>query len=164
LVSSLLIDPVQVLIAADFEDLAELGVALSKDSVRTGHVLVEVLGVENPLKNMAEVFERAVDISLDKKDPKRKRERRFEREREQRATQGKSRPDEIVKPDGDTAGEEEKAKSRYISSEVRERVYGAEFIRAKIDAKKRQKASRGNAAVGRSAGPFHRGVAGAPRE
>jgi hypothetical protein len=27
--------------------------------------LAEVLGVENPLKNMAEVFERAVDISLE---------------------------------------------------------------------------------------------------
>ncbi len=42
--------------------------------------LAEVLGVENPLKNMAEVFERAVDISLEKKDPKKKLERRLERE------------------------------------------------------------------------------------
>jgi hypothetical protein len=48
--------------------------------------LAEVLGVENPLKNMAEVFERAVD-TLDKKDPKRKRERRLKREHKQ-ATSG----------------------------------------------------------------------------
>ncbi len=39
--------------------------------------LAEVLGVENPLKHMAEILERAVDISLEKKDPKRKRERRL---------------------------------------------------------------------------------------
>jgi hypothetical protein len=32
--------------------------------------LAEVLGVENPLKHMADIFEKAVDISLEKKDPK----------------------------------------------------------------------------------------------
>jgi hypothetical protein len=165
--------------------------------------LAEVLGVENPLKNMAEVFERAVDISLDKKDPKRKRERRLKRERERGAPRGKSRLGEISVPKGAPAGSEEEAKSRYIPSKVRERVlelasyqcqyrardgtrcrsrtgleieherpfaiyrsheerhlralcrrhnmlqaeriYGAKFIRAKIDEKKRQKVSRGRA-------------------
>ncbi len=68
--------------------------------------LAEVLGVENPLKNMAEVFERAVEISLDKKDPKRKLERRRQR---------RSRPDEV--------SSNGKAKSRYIPSEIRERVH-----------------------------------------
>jgi len=77
--------------------------------------LAEVLGVENPLKHMTDVFEKAMDISLDKKDPKRKRERRLERERKQGTDLAKSRPDEIR--------QNEKAESRYIPSEVRERVF-----------------------------------------
>ena len=146
---------------------------------------------------MAEILEQAVDISLEKKDPKRKRERRLERHR------AKSCPDKIsAQPriEG-IEGKEEKAKSRYIPSEVKERVYaragyqceflavdgtrcssrtgleieherpfaiyrsheerylralcgrhnrfeaervyGAEFIRKKIDEKKRQRVSRG---------------------
>jgi hypothetical protein len=72
--------------------------------------LAEVLGVENALKNMAEVIEKAIDISLEKKDPKRKLERRLEKKRKR-----KPRPDE-VSSDG-------KAKSRYIPSEIRERVH-----------------------------------------
>ena len=76
---------------------------------------VRLLGVENPLQNMAEILERAVDISLEKKDPKRKLERRLERKRKETASIEKSRPDEI--------SADEKAKSRYIPSEVRERVY-----------------------------------------
>jgi hypothetical protein len=54
--------------------------------------LAEVLGVENPLKNMAEIFERAVDISLEKKDPKKKLERRLQRESARNASSGKSYP------------------------------------------------------------------------
>jgi hypothetical protein len=81
--------------------------------------LAEVLGVENPLKNMAEVFERAVDISLDKKDPKRKRERRLEKERKRSASLEKSSPDEISALTEKT----EKERSRFIPSEVRERVF-----------------------------------------
>ncbi len=84
--------------------------------------LAEVLGVENPLKNMAEVFERAVDISLEKKDPKKKRQRRLERQRRQSALGGKSRAREIPETSRACAEEKEKAKSRYIPSEVRERV------------------------------------------
>jgi hypothetical protein len=80
--------------------------------------LAEVLGVENPLKNMAEVFERAVDISLDKKDPKRKRERRLKKERGRGAEKVESRPDEISE-----TGEEGTAESRYVSSELRERLF-----------------------------------------
>ena len=41
---------------------------------------------------MAEIFERAVDISLEKKDPKRKRERRLERQRAKAAPRPQSRP------------------------------------------------------------------------
>ena len=56
--------------------------------------LAEVLGVENPLKHMAEILEQAVDISLEKKDPKRKRERRLERQGAKAAPRTRSRPDE----------------------------------------------------------------------
>ncbi len=75
--------------------------------------LAEVLGVENPLQHMAEIMEQALDIALDKKDLKRKRARRLEREAKRNGgTPGKkTRPDEI------------RAKSRYIPSEVRERVH-----------------------------------------
>ena len=71
---------------------------------------------------MAEVFERAVDLSLEKKDPKKKHERRIERQRKQRAVGEKSRAREISIISGASDGGEEKAKSRYIPSEVRERV------------------------------------------
>jgi len=77
--------------------------------------LAEVLGVENPLTHMAEVLEHAVDVALDQKDPKRKRERRLEKERRKTAREGKSRPDEILK--------EEPEASRYVSSAAQERVH-----------------------------------------
>jgi len=77
--------------------------------------LAEVLGVENPQKQMAELLERAVDLALDQKDPKRKRERRMDKERKRSFTEAKSRPDEILK----VAPQE----SRYLSSAVQERVH-----------------------------------------
>jgi hypothetical protein len=83
--------------------------------------LAEVLGVENPLKNMAEVFEKAVDISLEKKDPKKKLERRLERERKRSAGSSKSCPGKI-RQEGSPDKPEGKGNSRYIPSEVRERV------------------------------------------
>ena len=75
--------------------------------------LAEVLGVEIAQKNMAEILEKALDIALEKKDPKKKLERRKKRENSPKA---KSRSNEIAKND-------EPAKSRYISSEVSERVH-----------------------------------------
>ena len=59
---------------------------------------------------MAELFETALDDTLDKRDPKKKLERRQKREKT------KSRLDETAKNDGP-------ATSRYISSEVLERVH-----------------------------------------
>ena len=70
--------------------------------------LAEVLGVENPLLHMSEVMEQALDIALDKKDLKRKRARRLER---QSKTGDKPCPGKVS------------SKSRYIPSEVRERVH-----------------------------------------
>ena len=69
--------------------------------------LAEVLGVENSQQRMAEIMEQALDIALDKKDVKRKRARRLQRVSK---SNKKTRPDKIS------------AKSRYIPSEVRERV------------------------------------------
>jgi hypothetical protein len=84
--------------------------------------LAEVLGVENPLTSMAEIFERAVDITLEKKDPKKRYQRRLERQHKQSENTEKSRAREISKLGGVGTGEKEKATSRYISSEIRERV------------------------------------------
>ena len=78
--------------------------------------LAEVLGVVNPLIDMAEILEQAVDIALDKKDPKRKLERR--KKRQAGRILEKSRPDEIL-PEG------EHADSRYLSSEVQARVHAS---------------------------------------
>ena len=75
--------------------------------------LAEVLGVENAQKHMADIFEKAIDIALEKKDPKKKLERRKKRENLSKA---KSPANEIARND-------EPAKSRYISSEVSERVH-----------------------------------------
>ena len=52
------------------------------------------------------------------KDPKRKRERRLERERKRDASNGKSRPDEIFAQPDEEGGEDE-AMSRYIWSKLR---------------------------------------------
>jgi len=57
--------------------------------------LAEVLGVDNPQTQMAEVLERVLDLALDQKDPKRKRERPLEKERTKGVGEEKSRPDEI---------------------------------------------------------------------
>ena len=161
--------------------------------------LAQVLGVENPLMNMAEIFERAVEISLEKNDPKKKHERRLARKHKQKMRTEKSRPGKI-RTKGALSGGDGKSASRYIPSEVRgrvferaghqceykardgtrcssrtgleieherpfaiyrsheetylkvlchrhnrfmaERVYGTEFIRAKIDASRRRKAPR----------------------
>ena len=70
--------------------------------------LAEVLGVENPLLHMTEIMEQALDIALDKKDLKRKRARRLER---QTKTGDQPRPGKVA------------SRSRYIPSEVRERVH-----------------------------------------
>jgi hypothetical protein len=70
---------------------------------------------------MAEVFAKAMDISLERKDPKKKLERRLERERKQSAAQEKSCPGKI-QTEGSPTKPEEKGKSRYVPSEVRERV------------------------------------------
>ncbi|TDI45128.1 MAG: HNH endonuclease [Acidobacteria bacterium] len=75
--------------------------------------LAEVMGVENAQKNMAVILEKALDIALEKKDPKKKLERRRKR---QSSAKEKSRSNEVTEKD-------EPAKSRYVASEVSERVH-----------------------------------------
>ena len=53
--------------------------------------LAEVVGVENAHKHMAEILEKALDIALEKKDPKKRLERR---RKKQRASTAKSRSNE----------------------------------------------------------------------
>ena len=79
--------------------------------------LAEVLGVENMQKHMADILEKAIDIALEKKDPKKKLERRHKRDKKREdSSKAKSPANEIRKT-------HEPAKSRYIASEVSERVY-----------------------------------------
>jgi len=75
--------------------------------------LAEVMGVENAQKNMTEILGTALDIALEKKDPKKKLERRRKRQSGATAT---SRLNEVTEKD-------EPTKSRYIASEVSERVH-----------------------------------------
>ena len=78
--------------------------------------LAEVLGIENPVRDMAEVLARAVDVALEKKDPIRKRERRLERERRRQETAAAAqaasaegpRPDEVSR---ETKPSEEETRS-----------------------------------------------------
>ena len=81
--------------------------------------LAEVMGVENAQKHMAEILEQALDVALDKKDPKRKLERRKAR---QKATKTTPPPEEMS---GDVVPgvKDEPARSRYIPPKVIERVH-----------------------------------------
>jgi hypothetical protein len=71
---------------------------------------------------MAEILEQALDVALDKKDPKRKLERRKAR---QKLAKARPRPEEMsedVEP-GVPRVKDEPARSRYIPPEVIERVH-----------------------------------------
>ncbi len=84
--------------------------------------LAEVMGVENAQKHMAEILEQALDVALEKKDPKRKLERRKARHK---ATKARPRPEEMsenVAP-GVPRVKDEPARSRYVPSEAIERVH-----------------------------------------
>ena len=84
--------------------------------------LAEVMGVENAQRHMAEILEQALDIALEKKDPERKLERRKAR---QKVTKARPRLDEMSKNVAPCVPrvKDEPARSRYIPSEVIERVH-----------------------------------------
>jgi len=81
--------------------------------------LAEVLGIQGAARRMPEILEKALDIALEKKDPKAKLERRRKRE----AARSKTRPDEVAQErKRETPGCDERVRSRYIPSSVRERL------------------------------------------
>ena len=75
--------------------------------------LAEVLGIENTERNMQEVSEKAIDIALNRKDPKTKLEHRIKRE--------KSKERQEYSPEEITGSS--KKRSRYIPDQVREQVF-----------------------------------------
>ena len=89
--------------------------------------VAEVLGIPAPERNLARVLERALDLTLEKKDPQRKLERRREREHDRGEGSSLPRPDEAL---GKRAGGKEtprevagaRARTRAIPSRMRERV------------------------------------------
>ncbi len=82
--------------------------------------LAEVLGIEGAARNMPEILEKALDLALEKKDPKAKLERRRKREAVARA---KTRPDEVEEETKrETPGRAVPERSRYVPSSVRERL------------------------------------------
>jgi hypothetical protein len=103
--------------------------------------LAEVLGVHDCAGNLATVLESAIDVALDKKDPQKKSERRQKREEKKASRvesegdgQDEPRPDEAPSSTGSSQQTGPSAEhSRYVSSEVRERVfekagYQCEFV------------------------------------
>ena len=83
--------------------------------------LAEVLGIQGARRSMPEIFEKALDIALEKKDPKKKLERRRKRE----AARSRTSPGEAAgEGKRETPGRDVRAGSRYIPGGVRERVLG----------------------------------------
>ena len=78
--------------------------------------LAEVLGIEGGIRRMSEIIEKAVDLALERKDPRQKHERRKKRE----AARSKTRLDEVA---GAPLGAPASClhPSRYVLSSVRER-------------------------------------------
>ncbi len=100
------------------------GKSMKEKLVRFG----EVLGIDGAAKHMAEIFEKALGLALEKKDPQRKLERR----RKRQAARSKTRLDEANPPKtrlDEAAGAKKREaprregheRSRYIPSSVRER-------------------------------------------
>ncbi len=84
----------------------------------------EVLGIDCAARCMPEIFEKALDLALEKMDPKQKLERRKKRE----AARSKTRPDEAsplksrLEEAAGAKKREARAGSRYLPSSVREHL------------------------------------------
>jgi len=99
--------------------------------------LAEVLGIESPGKNMEEIMSRAFELALEKKDPEKRLERRRKREEKRRekkndeqvkSSPGKEieaelRTPETSKDPGKIYLKKVPAQTRYVSPEVRDRVF-----------------------------------------
>ena len=84
--------------------------------------LAEVLGIENPAKNLAEILEKALGLALEAKDPERRLERRLARERRQEEVALKSQSEEVESRPGKVETSEP-ATSRHVPAAVRDRVF-----------------------------------------
>jgi hypothetical protein len=84
--------------------------------------LAEVLGIEAPQSHLEEIFDRAIELALDKKDPKRKLDRRREREAKKETSRAAC-PGEGAAVKAETAPKERTAVTRHVPAEVRERVF-----------------------------------------
>ncbi len=88
----------------------------------------EVLGIEYPHNHLEEIFEEALEIGLEKRDPQRKLERRRRRQAKTMTlaqTSGLPCPGKVGENDAASASDgcgSPATRSRYIPSEVRERV------------------------------------------
>ena len=73
--------------------------SVSREFIEKVERLAEVLGVHHPKGNLEQLFDTALEMALDKKDPKRKLERRRKREarrtKKQDDLETKPRPDEL---------------------------------------------------------------------
>jgi len=78
----------------------------------------EVAGIERPEKKLEQVFEKALEIALEKKDPARSRERRLKKAAKRSTEANSPRPGDVAKKTEDGRPE----RSRYIPSSVREEV------------------------------------------
>jgi 5-methylcytosine-specific restriction endonuclease McrA len=80
--------------------------------------LAEVLGIENPQRNMAKILDYAIDTALEKKDPKRRLARRRAKAnaKAKRTTARKSCPGKISEENGPSP-------LRHVPDPVRERVH-----------------------------------------
>lgn len=96
--------------------------------------LAEVLGIENTERRMPEIFERALDLALEKKDPRKKLERRRKREaRRATGSAGGAGVPLASSPEKVSRAKKEVSRARYVRSSVRERVleragYQCEFM------------------------------------
>ena len=86
--------------------------------------LAEVLGIESPHNHLEEIFDLALESALDKKDPKRKLERRREREA-RNGTSHAACPGEAVQITEKPRQEDETAHNRFTA----EKFFGRECIR-----------------------------------
>ena len=110
------------LVAPATPELFNFRFSATKDFKLKLERLAEVLGIENPAKNMAEILEKALGLALEAKDPERRLERRIERKRRQeevalksQSAEGESRPGEIEPG--------QPAISRHVPTAVRDRVF-----------------------------------------
>ncbi len=77
--------------------------------------LAEVLGIVNAERHMPEIIERALDLALDKKDPKKKLERRRKREAAAAAARRETSPEKVST---------EKVSTEKVSTEEKKRPEG----------------------------------------